>query len=81
VQDPSERIVDNVSKIGHEATNHFRNKKKDKIEDLGTNYKMKIVRGLYRGFSDFKNGYQPRTTIVKEKTGDLVTDSYSILGR
>jgi hypothetical protein len=25
--------------------------------------------------------YHPRTIIVKEETGDLVTDSYSILGR
>ena len=28
---------------------------------------------------DFKNGYQPRTNIVKDETGDLVTGSYSIL--
>jgi len=36
---------------------------------------------LYRGISDFKKGYQPRTNIVKDKKGDLVTDSHSILVR
>jgi len=36
---------------------------------------------LYRGFSDFKKGYQPRTNIVKDERGDLVTDSHSILAR
>ena len=36
---------------------------------------------MYRGISDFKKGYQPRTDIVKDETGDLVTDSYSILAR
>ena len=36
---------------------------------------------MYRGISDFKNGYQPRTNIVKDETDDLVTGSYSILAR
>ena len=29
----------------------------------------------------FKKGYQPRTTIVKDKKGDLVADSHSIMAR
>jgi hypothetical protein len=32
-----------------------------KIEDLETNSKIKNIRDLYRGISDFKKGYQPRT--------------------
>ena len=36
---------------------------------------------LYRGINDFKKGYQPRTNIVKDETGDLVTGSYNILAR
>ena len=35
---------------------------------------------LYRGVIDLK-GYQPRTNIVKDENGDLVTDSHSILAR
>ena len=62
---------------------YFRNKKKAylkaKIEDLETNSKIKNIRDLYRGISDFKRGYQPRTNIVKDEVGDLVTDSHSIL--
>jgi len=33
------------------------------------------------GISDFKKGYQPITNIVKDKKGDLVADSHSILAR
>jgi hypothetical protein len=54
---------------------------KAKIEDPESNSKNKNIREFYGGKSDFKKGYQPRTTIVKGETGDLVTDSYSILGR
>ena len=36
---------------------------------------------MYRGISDFKKGSQPKTNIVKDKKGDLVTDSHSILAR
>ena len=85
VQDPSERNVDNLNNVRREASRHSRNKKKAylkaKIEDLETNSKIKNIRDLYRGISDFKTGYQPRTNIVKDETGDLVTGSYSILAR
>jgi hypothetical protein len=40
---------------------------KAKIEALKTNSKMKNIRDLYRGISDFKKGYQPRTNIVKDE--------------
>jgi len=36
---------------------------------------------LCRGISDFTEGYQPGTNIVKDEKGDLVTDSNSILAR
>jgi hypothetical protein len=36
---------------------------------------------LYRGISDFKKAYQPRTKIVKNGKDDLITDSHSILRR
>jgi len=46
---------------------------------LETNSKIKNIRGWYRGISDLKKRYQPRTNIVKDEKGDLVTDSHSIL--
>jgi len=36
---------------------------------------------LYRGINDFKKGYQPRCNIVKDKKGDQVADSHSIVAR
>ena len=36
---------------------------KAKFEDLETNSKIKNIRDLCRGISDFKKGYQPRTNI------------------
>jgi len=64
---------------------YFRNKKREylkvKIEELVPNSKIKNIRDLYRGISDFKKGYQLRTQIVQNDKGDLVTDSQSILAR
>ena len=37
------------------------------------------VRDLYRGINDLKNGYQPRTVIVKDEKGDLVAEAHSIM--
>jgi hypothetical protein len=34
---------------------------------------------LYRGINDFKKGYHPRTTRVKDEKGDLLADSHSIM--
>jgi hypothetical protein len=33
------------------------------------------------GISDFNKDYQPRTNIVRDEKGDLVTDCHSILAR
>jgi hypothetical protein len=64
------------------ASTHFRNKRKAylkaKIEELETNSKTNNIRDLYR---DFKKGYQPRTNIVKDEKGDLISDSHSIMAR
>ena len=36
---------------------------------------------MYRGISDFKKGYQPRTNVLKYEKGDLVVNAHSILAR
>ena len=85
IDDTSQSNVDNLNHVRHEASRYFRNKKKaylkDKIEELETNCKIKNIRNFYRGISDFKKGYQPRTNVVKDEKGDLVADSYSIMAR
>jgi len=82
VQDPSQSNVDILNSVRHDASRHFRIEKKaylkGKIEELGTNSKIKNIRDLYRGISDFKKGYQPRTNIMEDGKGDLVADSRSI---
>ena len=74
-----------MNNIRHDASRHFRNKKKAylkvKIEELETNSKINKVKDLYRGINDFKKGYHPRTTIIKDKKGDLVADPHSIMAR
>jgi len=85
IQDPSQSNVDNLNKVRQEVSRHFRNKKKAylraKIEELETNSKIQNIRGLYKGISDFKKGYQPRCNIVTDEKGDLVADSHGIVAR
>jgi len=52
---------------------------KAKIEELETNSKIKNIRDLYRGISDFKKGWKPRTNIVKDDKVALFADSHYIL--
>ena len=72
-------------KTCNSQTFHEKKKKKAylraKIEELETNSKIKNIRDLYKGINDFKTGYQPRCNIVKNKKGDLVADSHSIVAR
>jgi len=85
VQDPSQSNVGNLNNVRCKASRHFRNKKKEhlkaKTEELETKSKIKNIRDLYTGINDFKKGYQPRNNIVKDKKGDLVAGSHSILAR
>jgi hypothetical protein len=52
LEDPSETNVHNVNNIRREASRHFRTKKreymKDKIDELATNNKNKIITDMYR---------------------------------
>jgi len=85
IHDLSQRNIDNLNNVSYDASRHFRNKKKAymkaKIEELETDSKFKIIRDLYRGISDFKEGYLSRTIIVKDDKGDLVANPHSILAR
>jgi hypothetical protein len=80
-QDPNQSIVDDLNNVRPEAGRHFSNKKKEylkaKVDELDTNSKIMTCRGI----SDFKKGDQPRTDIVKDEKGVLVTDCHSILAR
>jgi len=77
VWDPSQSIADNLNNVRHEVSRYFWEKR---IE-LETNSKIKNVRDLYRGISDFQKGYQPRCSLVKDEKGDLVAYFHSIVAR
>jgi len=85
LQNPNQSNVGNLNNASREASRHFRNKKKEylkvKVNELETNDKIRNIRDLYRGISDFKKGYQHRTNIIKEEKSDLLRDSPSILAR
>jgi len=58
LQDPDQNNVDNLNNARHEASKHFRNKKKEylnaKVKKLETNSKIKNIKDLYRDINDFK---------------------------
>jgi hypothetical protein len=76
---------DNLCNVRREASRHFRSKKreylKDKITEIELNSKNKNIRDLYRGITEFKKGYQPKTNLVKDEKVDLVVDPKNILSR
>ena len=78
LQEPNQINVYNLNSIRSEAIRQFRNTKKAylkaKIEELENNSKIKNIRDLYSGINDFKNGYQPRTNIVRDENGETVAD-------
>ena len=51
------------------------------MRTLKLTVRLKNIRDLHRGIRDLEKGYQPRTNIVKDETGDLATGSYNILAR
>ena len=81
---PTHNTVDNPKNLRREASRNFKKQKaymKAKIDELETNSKAKNIRDLCRGVNVFKQDHQPRTNIVKDENGDLVTDSSSTLVR
>jgi hypothetical protein len=68
----------NLNNVRRETSRHFGNKKREylkaEVDDLETNSKVKNIGDLCRGIIDFKKGCQPRTNIVNDEKGDLVTD-------
>jgi hypothetical protein len=71
--------------VTFEARRHFMKKMREylsnKINQLATHSKNKIIRDLYRGIHQIKKGYQPRNNLVKDGNSDLLADSHDILNR
>jgi hypothetical protein len=71
LQDPSVVNEDNLRNVRREASRHFGNKKReyleDKINEIDLNSKNKNIREVYRGITEFKKSYQPKTKLVKDE--------------
>jgi hypothetical protein len=72
-----------MNNVRSEVSRHFRNKKReylnDKINELAMNSKNKNIRDLYRGINRFKRDHQPRNKLVTVENGDLLVNSHNIL--
>jgi C4-type Zn-finger protein len=64
---------------------HLERRKRDylkgKINELETDNKNKNIRDLYRGINEFKKGYQPRSSIINDESGNVLADPQSALKR
>jgi hypothetical protein len=84
LQGQNQSNVDNLNNLKRGASRHFRIKNKEylkaRIVELETNSNIKKSH-FCRGISKFKKGYQPRTNIVEDGKGDLVTKSHRIFAR
>jgi hypothetical protein len=76
---------DNLRNVRREASRHFRNKKREYLKDRSNEIELKSrnkeIRDLYRGITEFKKGYQPKTTLVKDEKGVLLAHPQKILSR
>jgi hypothetical protein len=70
-------MVDSLNSVRREYGRHFRKKRRNflklKLMNMRLTVKIKYIRDFYRGISDVKKGDQPRTNVVKDEKGDLVT--------
>ena len=76
LQQLNQSNVNSLNRVRRKVSRYFRNKKKEylktKIDELETNRKIENI-------SDFENGYQPRTNIVKDEKRDWFINCHSIL--
>jgi hypothetical protein len=49
--------------------------------DFHTNSNIKNTTALHGSINEFKNGYQPRSNLIKDENNDLLADSHHILNR
>ena len=79
LQDLRQSNVGHLISVRSEASKHIMKKQREylkgKVIELESKSKTKNIRDLCRGISDFKEGYQPRNSTVKDEKCDLVTGS------
>ena len=84
LQDPNQVTADNLKSVRQLGSRHFWKKKehlKGTVHELKKNSKNRNIRDMDGGINDFKQGYQPRADLAKDKKGDLIADSNSVLNK
>jgi hypothetical protein len=83
LQNPSQTNGHNLTNVRYEPAELSGTKRysSETKEIMRMKKQNKNIRDLYRGISEFKKGYQPRTNLVKDKNGNLLADSHSNLNR
>jgi hypothetical protein len=83
IQDPSEIHGDSVKNVEREVSTYFgntrRNIRKTKLMNLQRTVRTKS--SVSGGINAFKRGYQSRSNLVKDSTGDLLANSHNILSK
>jgi hypothetical protein len=54
---------------------------KDKINELETNNKNKVIRDLYKGINEFKEGYQSIINMIMDENGNLLADPQNVFNK
>jgi hypothetical protein len=76
---------DNLRNVTRDASRRFRNQEreylKDKINEIELNSNNMNIRDVYRGITEFKKSYNPKTNLVKDERGDLLADPQKIVTR
>jgi hypothetical protein len=75
----------NLNNVICDPSRLFRNERgsirKTKLLSSKQRVRTKNIRELYRGITEFKRGYQPRTNLAKDEMEDLFADYHNISNR
>jgi hypothetical protein len=52
---------------------------KENVNEFEADRKKINIRDLYRGINEFKKRYRPGSNLVKDESGDLLSDFHSII--
>jgi hypothetical protein len=72
-----------TDKFGEKQEKYVRRRKKhyekEKIEELQNKYKRNASKQFYEGIRKIRTGFQPRTTMCKNKHGAIVREAKEVL--
>jgi hypothetical protein len=73
---PTEKLVEKQEKYVGRRKNHY---EEEKIEEQQNKYKINVSTQFYEGIRKIRTGFQPRTTMCKNKQGAIVGEEKEVL--